>query len=264
MTLNVTAGEPGQVITAYLNKSGTAVPLTSVDHTFTHTFTGLGLKNSFDVTVTAPDGITKRDYYVNITGKEIIGFYFEFNGNGKYYGIKTDTPDAEANSGSISGDAITVNVPYRYRTELINNMPEITASGNSFSPQDSWGTNLTSHKKYTITAVDGTTRDYLVTVNVAEPIYVTGSLESEDEITFSKGEVPSTTDDTLIILIDNNDSFTGWNIGIKSGNDTINTYSTHTFDAPSAPGSYNVTVRFTLASTEEAWSPTGSFTLLVE
>jgi hypothetical protein len=269
MTLKVTAGEPGQVITAMLNNSGTAVPLTSDGHTFT---TGLGLKNSFEVTVTAPDGIANWVYHVNINGNEITKFFFDFEG--KKYGVG---PGVKDGSGTIDQrtHTITVNVPYRYGTELITKTPDIDHLGSSHTAEDSldqsnpvWGTKPNPHT-YTIRAADGTPQQYKVTVNVAEPITISGYLSAEEDITFYKGqpsnpinEVSSTTDDTLIISIAN---VTDWYIDIMSGNDTINTYSnTNTFNAPPDPGSYNVTVRVSPTFSEDGGSATGSFTLLVE
>ncbi|MDR1947906.1 MAG: DUF5018 domain-containing protein, partial [Spirochaetaceae bacterium] len=102
-------------------------------------------------TVTAQDGTTK-DYTVTVTvaknsAKDITAF-------------KIGTA-----SGTISGTTIAVTVPYgTSRTSLT---PTVTVStGASYSPTGAQ--NFSSAKTYTVTAEDGTTKDYTVTVTVAK------------------------------------------------------------------------------------------------
>jgi hypothetical protein len=111
--------------------------------------------------VTAPNGLVSKTYTVDISGKEIIDFYFTIDG--KDYGVKSG---AVANSGSINGTAITATVPYR--TNLTALTPTITHSGVSISPASGVAQNFTSPVFYTVTAVNNTTENYTVTVSTAK------------------------------------------------------------------------------------------------
>jgi hypothetical protein len=106
-------------------------------------------------TVTAADGTT-QDYTVTVTvaanpAKDITAFSFT-------------TPAA---TGIITGTAIAVTVPYG--TVVTSLTPTIIHTGASISPTGAQ--NFTSPVTYTVTAADGTTQDYTVTVTVAPDIW---------------------------------------------------------------------------------------------
>jgi len=102
-------------------------------------------------TVTAADGTTAA-YTVTVTvatnnAKAITGFTI--------LGV----------SGTIASNAITLTVPYG--TDKHSLTPTITITGASISPPSGAAQDFTSPVPYTVTAVDGTTANYTVTVNVA-------------------------------------------------------------------------------------------------
>jgi hypothetical protein len=127
--------------------------------------------NPVTYTVKAADG-TSRDYTVTVNvaasdAKAITAFYFTFGG--KKYGAGTGT---ETNSGNISGNTITITVPYG-TTNLASLTPTVTHSWTLISPDGAtWGSSPSPHT-YTVTAEDGTSQDYTVTVNVAKIASVT-------------------------------------------------------------------------------------------
>jgi hypothetical protein len=256
MTLKVTAGEAGQFITAKLGKGDSSVTLTSgVDHTFT---TGLSLTNSLEITVTAPDGITSQIYYVNITGKEIIAFYFEIGE--KKYGVGTGV---ETGSGSMDGTTITVNVPYG--TNLTTSYPAITCSGDTFSvlhsegsssKYDPWGSAPSPHT-YRVAAADGTTKDYSVTVNVAEGIAIEGITTAGLSRLWLEGlpSGPVAPGETFTITInDSNVTVTAWYIDISGRESATHTTSSFTVPATATPGFYNVNIFATVDGVEYSGS----------
>jgi hypothetical protein len=122
-------------------------------------------------TVTAGDSST-QDYTVTVTAaanpaKEITDFYFTINS--KKYGAGTGT---ETGSGSISGNNITITVPYGTSVTVMT--PTVIHTGASINPVSGtvWGSSI--QKDYTVTAVDNSTRTYSVTVSVAKIASVMG------------------------------------------------------------------------------------------
>jgi hypothetical protein len=191
---------------------------------------------------------------------EITEFFFRING--KYYGIKTDTPDAEANSGSISGDAITVTVPYK--TDLTNLKPAVTYWGKSINPIEgtAWGSSTDSPHKYTVTPVNGTSQEYSVTVNIAPGITISITNEEFPALTFSG--VPSNPvragELFTITATISNGTVTDWYIDISKAGSPTSTSATNTFTAPSIPGFYSVNVLVTVGG----FLYSGSFGMTVE
>lgn len=103
-------------------------------------------------TVTAADGSTKT-YTVTVNlalddSKDIIRF--------TVLGV----------DGVISGTSITVTVPFG--TDRSNLTPTIVISGVSVSPASGVAQDFTAGRQYVVTAMDGSTKTYNVTVNVAQ------------------------------------------------------------------------------------------------
>ena len=141
-------------------------------------------------TVTAADGST-QDYTVTVTiavnsAKEITAFGFTSANNSV---LSTNV------TGAISGTSISVTVPYG-TTSIANLIATFTTTGASVAigtTEQTSGTTVndfSSAKTYTVTAVDGSTQSYTVTVTVA--------LASSKEITsFSFPAVTWTEDKTI-------------------------------------------------------------------
>ncbi|GHV60320.1 hypothetical protein AGMMS49587_01250 [Spirochaetia bacterium] len=70
--------------------------------------------------------------------------------------------------GTITGTDIAVTVPYG--TTVTNIAPIITHTGASISPASGTPQNFTGPVTYTVTAADGSPRDYTVTVTVQQPV----------------------------------------------------------------------------------------------
>jgi hypothetical protein len=126
--------------------------------------------NPVAYTVTAADGSTKT-YTVDVTiasnsAKDMLSFGFSSANN--------PSMSADA-SGSITGSAITVSVPYG--TDPTALIATFTTSGMTVSIGSTTQTSgmtandFTNPVTYTVTASDGTTQDYTVTVTVAAPVF---------------------------------------------------------------------------------------------
>jgi hypothetical protein len=260
-TLTVTGSEAGQRFTVSLNGGAGAFLTSGTPYTLTQ-LEGMGagspgLKNSLAIKVTAPDGLTEKTYTVNISGKEIIDFYFTIGG--KHYGVGTGT---ESGSGSISGTSITVTVPYGTDLTALG-APTVTHSGASIAPAagTAWGSAPSPHT-YTVTAEDGTTEDYSVTVSPAPGITISGiTVEGLTALTFtSTPALPANVSpNTSITITISGGTVSGWYIEVSGGASATQTHNTNTFNAPLNPGFYNVNVIATVDGVDYS----GSFGLIV-
>ncbi|MCL1794304.1 MAG: S-layer homology domain-containing protein [Oscillospiraceae bacterium] len=139
--------------------------LTNLTPTIAHTGASIAptgvqdFTNSVDYTVTAADGTTKK-YTVTITAatapppplssdKAITSFDFA--------GV----------SGTINEAAGTIAATVPYGTNLTSLTPTIAHTGASISPASGAAQDFTNPVAYTVTAADGTTKIYTVTVTVA-------------------------------------------------------------------------------------------------
>lgn len=109
-------------------------------------------------TVTALDSSTK-DYTVTVNialnpSKDINGFAI-----------------TGASELLIGTDTISLTVPHGTNVTALK--PTVSITGISVSPNSDVETDFTSPVTYTVTAADGSTKDYTVTVNIAAPVAVT-------------------------------------------------------------------------------------------
>ncbi|WP_379213329.1 DUF5018 domain-containing protein [Paenibacillus sp. GCM10012303] len=137
--------------------------VTSLTPTITHTGASIspnsGVSRNFTspvtYTVTAADGSTKSyTVTVNVAAsptKEITVFSFA----------------SPAVTGTVNEASRTISVTVPYGTDVTSLTPTITHTGASISPNSGVSRNFTSPVTYTVTAADGSTKSYTVTVNVA-------------------------------------------------------------------------------------------------
>ena len=143
ITLTVPYGTNVTSLTPTVTITGASVsPGSGVSQNFT---------NPVTYTVTASDGSTKA-YTVTVnvalnSAKDITGF--------SILGV----------SGTIGANSITLTVPYG--TNVTSLTPTVTITGASVSPGSGVSQDFTNPVTYTVTASDGSTKAYTVTVNVA-------------------------------------------------------------------------------------------------
>jgi hypothetical protein len=136
-----------------------------------------------------------------------------------FYGIIEPTPGVPSSTtkdittfyfsnpaviGSITGTNISLTVPYG--TLLTSLIPTVTHNGNSINPASGVSQNFSSPVTYTVTAQDGTTQSYTVTVTtaastqVATPTFTpsTGTYNPSQSITITC----STTNATIFYTVD--------------------------------------------------------------
>jgi phage baseplate assembly protein gpV len=138
--------------------------------------------------------------------------------------------------------------------------PTVTHSGASISPDGAaLGSDINPHT-YTVTAVDGTTKGYTVTVNVASGITISGiTVAGLDALTLSVApSSPVNASTSIIITISGGVTVSAWYIEVN-GPGTPTSYTTNTFTAPSVSGFYNVNVFATVGGVDYS----GSFGLVV-
>ena len=133
----------------------TALAPTTITITGVSVSPGVGQTQDFTIpvtyTVTADDGSTKA-YTVTVTvalnpAKDITSFTI--------LGIP----------GTVGANTVTLTVPYG--TDPSSLTPTIVITGASVSPASGVPHNFTTPQTYTVTAADGSTKDYTVTVTVA-------------------------------------------------------------------------------------------------
>lgn len=149
ISITVPFGTDVTALTAEFTITGIKAVINKVDQT-----SGL-TKNDFTHPVIYSiyaENETAADYTVTVTvalndAKEITSFVLD--------GV----------SGAIGFNSITLTLPYG--SSVINRIPTITHTGASISPTAGSAQNFTGPVDYTVTAADGSTRVYTVTVTVA-------------------------------------------------------------------------------------------------
>ena len=151
--------------------------------------------NAVTYTVTADDGTTK-DYTVTVTvapsdAKDITSFVFTAALNGA---LSSDV------TGTVGATAVALTVPFG--TDVTALVPTIAITGVAVDPGNELAQDFTNAVTYTVTADDGTTKDYTVTVTVAASD--TKDITSFDFLAAENGEISSdvtgTVGDTTVTL----------------------------------------------------------------
>jgi hypothetical protein len=149
---------------------GTAITLDPADYSVdaltpssTGTTVSAILRVPADKSSTGAEIVQEFEVYIKSDAKEITDFYFEIGG--KKYGIGAGT---QSGSGTISGAAVTVAVPYGTVLSGLSPTVALSHSEASIAPPagTTWGSS--SSKTYMVTAEDGATQDYTVTASVAK------------------------------------------------------------------------------------------------
>ncbi|WP_196214028.1 PGF-pre-PGF domain-containing protein [Methanolobus vulcani] len=131
----------------------------TIIHTGSSISPGSGISQDFSspvvYTVTAADG-TSQDYTVTVTvalnpAKEITSFEFS---------------DLSV-TGTIDADTKTITATVPYGTVVSDLVPSIVHTGSSISPISGVSQDFTESVVYNVTAADGTSQEYTVTVNMA-------------------------------------------------------------------------------------------------
>jgi hypothetical protein len=178
--------------------------------------------------------------YIKSGKKDITAFYFTIGG--KNYGVDVDfNPVLESGSGSISGNNITVTVPYG--TDVTAMTASATHTGASISPDPASSRSYANPVEYTVTAEDGSQATYTVTVTAASGITIRGiTVEGLAALTFSGApSSPVTPGASVTITISGDTAVTTWYVDINGPvTPTASTANTVIFAAPSTPGFYNV------------------------
>jgi hypothetical protein len=181
--------------------------------------------------VSAADGST-QDYTVTVTvmsdtAKAITAFSI------------TNPVSAE---GVIDEAAKTVTVTVPYGTDLTAMTATATHTGASISPDPAAERSYADPMSYTVTAEDGTTQNYTVTVKFYE-ITISGIIV-KGLSALSFGDLPASpvaAKTPITITIDGGVAVSGWHINVNKG-PASTTYTEGSFEAPAAPGFYNVNV----------------------
>jgi hypothetical protein len=153
-----------------------------------------------------------------------------------------------------------VNVPYG--TDVTAMTASITHTGASISPDPAAARSYAGQVEYTVTAEDGTTETYTVTVNGAQGIAISGiTVEGLDALTFSGVPAsPVSASTSITITISGGVTVSDWYIDVNGPvTPTGSTTDTVTFSAPSNPGFYNISV----FATVEGILYSGSFGITV-
>jgi len=140
--------------------AGLAALLWSIDNSLTYTEVRNAILNTGD---TLSDLVGKTT-----TGKRINAYNAiqSFNSSKEITSFNFTSPSV---TGVINEGAHTVSLEVPYGTDVTSLTPTITITGASVSPASGISQNFSSPVTYTVTAVNSTTQDYIVTVTVEAP-----------------------------------------------------------------------------------------------
>jgi hypothetical protein len=206
------------------------------------------------------DITTSFNVYIKSDASEITDFYFTIGT--ERYGVGSGV---ETGSGSISGTAITVTVPYG--TDLSSLAPAVAVSGGASTDPVAgtfWGS--PGSKTYRVTAEDGINQTgYTVTVNLRQGITISGiTVEGLGVFTFTQSHTTvSPNAEITITALDHTNTdvtvtATKWYVVISGPANTSATAAN--FNMPSKKGFYNINVFATI----DGIPYSGSFGLIVE
>ncbi|MDR3146913.1 MAG: DUF5018 domain-containing protein [Treponema sp.] len=210
--------------------------------------------NYFYATITAPSsavqGYAITLYRAAASDKAITALSFALDG--KHYGVDNE-------SGGISGTDITVTLPHG--TDLSALKATVSHTGISISPDPAAVTDYTAPVAYRVTAANGSSATYTVTVKEAPGITISGiSVSDFNALTFKgvpASPVPGPVTVTIAI-VESGVTVNDWFIEITRGQ-TETRVSSNTFTL-SNPGSYSVNV----IATVDGIDYSGSFGLMVK
>jgi hypothetical protein len=128
----------------------------------------ISLVSSYTGGATVPTGFT-ASYNLTSAGTKLVTLTHTASGKQATFSVTVNPNAKDITSlkvgdtyGTISGNAITVTLPYNSGVNLASVTPAVAHTGVSYSPTGAQ--NFFSNKTYTVTAADGSTKDYTVTV----------------------------------------------------------------------------------------------------
>ncbi|MDR3160434.1 MAG: DUF5018 domain-containing protein [Spirochaetaceae bacterium] len=234
----------GTPIASGTGKAGASAALNAGDNHFYLVVSTPGASQGYTITIIrgqAPN--TSKD-----SGKEITAF-------------SITAPVNAIGTVDETLKTITVNVPYG--TSLTAMTASVSHTGASISPDPMAAKSYAAPVTYTVTAEDGTSQQYTVTVTYGPGITISGiPVDGLPKLTFSgEPDDPVVEPGTSIAITISGGPVTGWYIYINGlVSPTGFTDDTVTFAAPETPGSYNVTVIATVGGVDYS----GSFGLVVK
>jgi hypothetical protein len=269
VTLAATTVAPNATLAIYRGTDDSGTPLAGGTQTAETTVSSLVPgDNSFYIKVTNPDippspipPMNPQGYAVTVyrgasPDKAITGFAFLIPVN------ETVIIDEAAHT-------VSVTVPYGTATGAMT--AAVTHTGVSISPNPATAQNYTLPVIYTVTAADGTSQTYTVTVTEKPGAAITAEILDPiiADLTFGMSPVSISAGGTVIITLSKSVTVTDWYVeitGPESCTFTTNSFITATPQSPPPPpdpwplGFYNVNVIATVGGVDYS----GSFALIVE
>lgn len=174
--------------------------------------------------------LTTGDNKASLSGKTVSGkrinAYNALLASNPAKAITTFTVPSQTGTTTINETAHTIALTVPFGTVVTALVPTIVITGASVSPASGVANNFTSPATYTVTAADGSTQAYVVTVTVAGATgyTISGTIKYYDSI--------KTVSSTTVILEDN--------IGTQLATTTTNASGTYQFTGVASGGNYVV------------------------
>jgi hypothetical protein len=253
VTLAATTVAPNAMLDIYEGTDDSGTPLISGTHTAKTTALSLVLGNNyFYIKVTNTNSGKSQGYAVTV-----------------YRGASSDkaitdfailTPVSAAGVVDEADHTVSVTVPYG--TPLDAMTAAVTHTGVSIYPDPGTARSYAGSVTYAVTAADGTTQEYIVTVTEEPGVTITGTIADPaiPVLTFNISMVSISVGDPVTITLSGGSVTTPWYIGITGP--VVFTAFTGTFTVPigTPSGFYNVNVIATVGGVDYS----GSFALIVE